>query len=316
MLVMQNDYQAMAIHAFGEPGVLKPITLSVPALNDHQVLVKVLSTAINPIDVKTRAGIGFAAEQNKRNLPLVLGYDLYGEVVRVGDKVNGVAQGDLVMGMVGFATEPGTYAQFAVVKSNEIIKVDSANTDPQLSGLCLAGLTAFQAISALDCPKNQPLYINGANGTVGSLALQIAANMGYRVIAVTRSPLPQGLEGHFEQMDYDQFVQLPEQRYLIDVVGLEVGMRCLQGLAANSVVVTIPTLSQAQIIAAANVQGVTGRGVLVVKNKAQLQRLYTWYCDDRLTLAHRTMPLSAAAMAHQQIEQNSSKEKVILLPWS
>ncbi|MBS3796241.1 MULTISPECIES: alcohol dehydrogenase catalytic domain-containing protein [unclassified Pseudoalteromonas] len=313
---MTRDYQAMAIQAFGEPGALKPISVAYPTIAEDEVLVKVLSAAINPIDVKTRAGIGFAAEQNKHNLPLVLGYDLYGEVVDCGDKVSGLSNGDLVMGMVGFATHPGTYAQYAKARRNELIKVDKANADPLLAGLCLAGLTAFQAINKLECPKSQPLYINGANGTVGSLALQIAANMGYRVVAITRSPLPDGLAERFEQISYDDFVTAPAKRYLLDVVGMEVGMRCLQGLSAHSVIVTVPTLSQAQIIAAAKVQGVKGMGVLVVKNAAQLQRLYSWYCQGRLTLAHRCMPLSAAGMAHQQIEQNSSKEKVILLPWS
>ncbi|WP_105190128.1 NADP-dependent oxidoreductase [Pseudoalteromonas sp. T1lg48] len=313
---MTCDYQAMAIQAFGEPGVLKPISMAYPTVADDEVLIKVLSAAINPIDVKTRAGIGFAAEQNKHSLPLVLGYDLYGEVVECGDKSTGLSPGDLVMGMVGFATHPGTYAQYAKAHRSELIKVDQANASPVLAGLCLAGLTAFQAISKLECPKSQPLYINGANGTVGSLALQIAANMGYRVVAITRNDLPEGLAGRFEQMSYDDFVTAPARRYLLDVVGMEVGMRCLQGLSAQSVIVTVPTLSQAQIIAAANVQGVEGRGVLVVKNASQLQRLYSWYCQGRLTLAHRCMPLSAAGMAHQQIEQNSSKEKVILLPWS
>ncbi len=316
MLVMQSDYQAMAIHAFGEPGVLKPISLPMLQPQKDEMLIKVRSTAINPIDVKTRAGIGFAAEQNKGNLPLVLGYDLFGEVEQCGSDVTGFKQGDFVIGMIGFATQPGTYAQYAKARSNELIKVDNTNIEPQLSGLCLAGLTAFQAISSLDCPKNQPLYVNGANGTVGSLAIQIAANMGYQVIAVTRSELPAGLAGKFVQMDYDEFVSNPSKRYLIDVVGLEVGMRCLQGLSVQSSIVTIPTLSQAQIIAAAKLQGVNGKGVLVVKNKAQLQRIYSWYQQGKLVLAHKTMPLSAAGFAHQQIEQNNSKEKVILLPWS
>ncbi|WP_105200989.1 NADP-dependent oxidoreductase [Pseudoalteromonas sp. T1lg10] len=313
---MTRDYQAMAIQAFGEPGVIKPISVAYPTVAADEVLVKVLSAAINPIDVKTRAGIGFAAEQNKHNLPLALGYDLYGEVVECGEQVSGLQGGDLVMGMVGFAAHPGTYAQYAKARDNELIKVDKENADPVLAGLCLAGLTAFQALNKLECPKSQPLYINGANGSVGSLALQIAANMGYRVIAVTRSALPHELAKRFEQIGYDDFVKSPAKRYLLDVVGMEVGMHCLQGLSAQSVMVTVPTLSQAQIIAAAQEQRVQGKGVLVVKNASQLQRLYSWYCQGKLKLAHRCMPLSAAGVAHQQIEQNSSKEKVILLPWS
>ncbi|MFY8273122.1 NADP-dependent oxidoreductase [Pseudoalteromonas sp. SSDWG2] len=313
---MQSDYQAMAIQAFGEAGVLKPITLPMPQITDGELLVKVLSTSINPIDVKTRAGIGFAAEQNKHNLPLVLGYDLFGEVVECAPDIKGFEQGDLVMGMVGFATQPGTYGQYANARANEVIKVSKENANSLLSGLCLAGLTAFQAISALACPKTQPIYINGATGSVGSLAVQIARNMGYSVIAVTRSELPETLGVDITSMSYDEFVKVPAKRHLIDVVGMEVGMRCLQGLSAQSEVVTIPTLSQGQIIQGAQMQGVKAQGVLVVKNNAQLACLYNWFKQGTLALMHRTMPLSAAGLAHQQIEQNICKGKVILLPWS
>ncbi|MCG7566941.1 NADP-dependent oxidoreductase [Pseudoalteromonas sp. CnMc7-15] len=313
---MEHGYQAMVIHAFGEPGVLKPVTLSRPKPGEHELLIKVLSTAINPIDVKTRAGIGFAAEQNKHHLPMSLGYDLFGEVVACGEAVKTLKKGDKVMGMVGFATQPGTYAQYCLARENELIKVDAVNEDAVLSGLCLSGLTAFQALSALACPKSQPIYINGANGTVGSLAAQIAARMGYQVVAISRSELPKSVASCAQQMSYDQFVAEQRKGYLLDVVGLEVGKRCLQGLSAHSRVVTIPTLSQKEIIAAANEQGVTACGVLVVKNNAQLKRIYQWYRQGHLELAHCTMPLSAAGMAHQRLEQNSSKEKVILLPWT
>lgn len=310
---MQQDFQRIELNAFGDPSVLKLATAQLGDVADNKVRIKVLSASINPIDVKTRAGLGFAAEQNKNSLPFSLGYDLFGEVVHDAGVFKA---GDLVMGMVGFAASPGTYGQYCDVNHDEVIKVQASKEEYQLSGLCLAGLTAFQAISSLNCPKTQPIYVNGANGSVGSLIVQIAANMGYQVVAISRSELPEAVASRCQHQSYEQFTKEPKKAYFIDVVGQQVGIQSLMGLAAGSVMATIPTLSHKQIIDAASEQGIKAKGILVVKNKAQLKCIYQWYRQGKLNLAHKCMPLNAAAIAHKKIEQNSSKEKLILLPWS
>lgn len=72
---------------FGEPDVLTVAETAVPEPGPEEVLVRVRAAGLNPIDWKTRRGLGFAALQIRDHLPWTPGYDLAGEVVAVGEKV-------------------------------------------------------------------------------------------------------------------------------------------------------------------------------------------------------------------------------------
>lgn len=76
---------------FGERGVLQVVEADVPVPGDDQVLVRVHGAGLNPIDWKTRKGLGFAARQIENSLPWTPGYDVAGEVVGVGANVTDLA---------------------------------------------------------------------------------------------------------------------------------------------------------------------------------------------------------------------------------
>ncbi|MGL5179688.1 MAG: alcohol dehydrogenase catalytic domain-containing protein, partial [Aeromonas veronii] len=99
----------LQITAFGDPSVLKlnPSLDKVPA--DGEVRVRICFAGVNPIDAKTRAGLGWAAAQNKDKLPWTPGYDISGVVEKVGPGVTSLIEGDLVCGMVGFPLAAGGY---------------------------------------------------------------------------------------------------------------------------------------------------------------------------------------------------------------
>ncbi|MGL4467365.1 MAG: alcohol dehydrogenase catalytic domain-containing protein, partial [Plesiomonas shigelloides] len=91
----------LAITAFGAPEVLQVQTLPMPQAGAQQVVVQVAAAGINPIDAKTRAGLGWAAQAHKDDLPWVPGFDVAGTVVHAssdsawqcGDRVAGYVQG-------------------------------------------------------------------------------------------------------------------------------------------------------------------------------------------------------------------------------
>ena len=99
----------LQITAFGDPSVLKlnPSLDKVPA--DGEVRVRICFAGVNPIDAKTRAGLGWAAAQNKDKLPWTPGYDVSGVVEKVGLGVTSLVEGDRVCGMDygSAAAEPG-----------------------------------------------------------------------------------------------------------------------------------------------------------------------------------------------------------------
>ncbi|OXX49901.1 hypothetical protein B9J93_01530 [Vibrio sp. V17_P4S1T151] len=106
------DNKQIAITEFGGPEVLVIQTSDVPQPKAGEVLVKVAFAGVNPIDVKTRAGLGWAAAQNKDKLPWVPGYDISGQVVEVGEDNRRFQIGDNVAGFVGFPLRGGGYSQY------------------------------------------------------------------------------------------------------------------------------------------------------------------------------------------------------------
>ncbi len=79
------EHKQIVITEFGDANVLAIQHASTPSPQPGEVLVKVAFSGVNPIDVKTRAGLGWAAAQNKDNLPWVPGYDISGKVVSSGE---------------------------------------------------------------------------------------------------------------------------------------------------------------------------------------------------------------------------------------
>ena len=91
-------------------------TTSLAPLSPSQVLIRVLSSSVNPIDVKTRTGIGFVAKNKQAGVFLPLGYDVYGIIERVGDAIVKSICGKYATGMVGFAKRPSSYSEFVIAE--------------------------------------------------------------------------------------------------------------------------------------------------------------------------------------------------------
>jgi NADPH:quinone reductase and related Zn-dependent oxidoreductases len=98
---MSNNL-SLAITEFGAPEVLTPVNRPIPSPSEEQVLIQVKAAGVNPIDAKTRAGLGWAAEHNRDHLPWVPGYDVAGVVVANGTNESKFDVGDRVAGMIGF----------------------------------------------------------------------------------------------------------------------------------------------------------------------------------------------------------------------
>lgn len=96
----------LQITAFGDPSVLRlnPSLDKVPA--DGEVRVRICFAGVNPIDAKTRAGLGWAAAQNKDKLPWTPGYDVAGVVEKIGPGVTALAEGIECVAWWAFPSQP------------------------------------------------------------------------------------------------------------------------------------------------------------------------------------------------------------------
>ena len=146
-----------------------------------EVLVRMSATSINPIDWKLRRGDlkAFMPLQ----FPAILGRDLAGEVVGLGDGVKTRNIGDRVFGLVNHA-----YAEYVLCKADELALIPSDLSFEQAAALPLVVLTGAQLIEKGIRPRSgETVLITGAVGGVGRTAVHVARQHGAHVIAGVRS---------------------------------------------------------------------------------------------------------------------------------
>ncbi|MFD9129603.1 NADP-dependent oxidoreductase [Kitasatospora sp. NPDC059571] len=177
--------KAIVIRQYGGPEVVEYTEVPDPKVGPDSVLVRVRAVGVNPVDWKIREGRLDGIMDV--HFPLVMGWDVAGEVQAVGGAVTEFAPGDEVIGYVRKdAVEHGTYAQLVSAPVRTLARKPAALDWAQAAGLPLAGLTAYQALRALAPEKGETLLVHAAAGGVGSLAVQIARVAGARVIGTAR----------------------------------------------------------------------------------------------------------------------------------
>jgi NADPH:quinone reductase-like Zn-dependent oxidoreductase len=170
---------------FGPPEVVEVREVPAPVPARGEIRVRVRAAALNPKDVLTRSG-RFRLLSGRR-FPRGVGLDLAGEVDALGPGADGFAPGDPVLGMLP-GWMGGTCAELACVPAASIARAPPGIGFPGAAALPLAGLTALQALRDLGrLGPGDRACVNGAAGGVGSLAVQIARNLGAKVTAVARA---------------------------------------------------------------------------------------------------------------------------------
>jgi NADPH2:quinone reductase len=160
--------------------------LPAPAPADHEVLVRVHASSANPVDNAIAAGL-LAGMGVEHDYPVILGRDYAGEIEQAGSAVRGYRPGDRVFGFVPHAdpaVHDGAWAELITVPEALSIAPAPDGIDLAIAGAApLVGISAVAAVDALDLSEGDVLLVAGATGGVGSLAVQLAARAGARVLA-------------------------------------------------------------------------------------------------------------------------------------
>lgn len=155
-----------------------------PELRDDDVLVQVHAASVNPLDSKIRNG-EFKLLLPYR-LPLILGNDVAGLVVRVGSRVRRFKPGDQV-----YARPPqdriGTFAELISMNEGAVAIMPKRLTMEEAASIPLVALTAWQAlIERANLKQGQKVLIHAGSGGVGTIAIQLAKHLG-AIVATTTS---------------------------------------------------------------------------------------------------------------------------------
>ncbi|MDF3822943.1 NADP-dependent oxidoreductase [Leptospira sp. 96542] len=176
--------KAFVLEAYGPGRPLRAAELRVPDLHDDEVLVEVHAAGLNPLDVKIRSG-AFKLILPYR-LPLVLGHDVAGVVVKTGPRVQRFKPGDEVYARAD-DFRIGSLAEFIPVKEVSLALKPRGLSMEEAASVPLAGLTAWQAlVQKAKLQRGQKVFIQAGSGGVGTFAIQLARHLG-ATVATTAS---------------------------------------------------------------------------------------------------------------------------------
>jgi NADPH:quinone reductase-like Zn-dependent oxidoreductase len=303
--------------AFGGPEVLAVVDEPVAEPGAGQVLVEVRAAGVNPVDWKTRAGQGMAGALG--DLPAVLGWDVAGVVDAVGPGVTRFAVGDPVFGMPWFPRPAGCYAEYVTAPSRQFAPLPPELDLVSGAALPLAGLTAWQClVDIAQLVEGQRVLVHAAAGGVGHLAVQIASARGAYVIGTASSAKHRllgelGLDEAINYRGADFAKVLEPVDVVLDLVGGDVAMRSLDVLRPGGLLVSVPSRTSGDALAAAGERGIRATGMLVEPDGHGLEQLAALVSARRLRpVVADTFPLERAAEAHRAGETGRTTGKLIL----
>ncbi|WP_159474758.1 zinc-dependent alcohol dehydrogenase family protein [Dyadobacter sp. 3J3] len=172
--------KALVLEQFEAPYVLKEI--AIPTVGDDQVLVQIKASGINPLDLKIKSG---NAGHAKAILPAILGIDMAGIIVKVGQNVEDFKVGDEVYGMTGgIGGVQGSLAQYASVDPDLLALKPKNLTMREAASLPLAFISAWEGlVDRARVSEKHSVLIHGGAGGVGNIAVQLAKSFGAKVFA-------------------------------------------------------------------------------------------------------------------------------------
>lgn len=309
--------KAFVIRRYGSAEVLQYEDVEQPKIKPDQILVKIHASSVNPVDWKIRQGM--LQLLTGYNFPMILGFDLAGEVVEVGSGVRRFQLGDAIYGST--ALPGGAYAEFAAIPENLAAPKPMNLSYEEAAVVPLAALTALQALRDQgNIQSGQTVLINGAAGGVGIFAVQIAKALGTKVTGVCSTKnldLVKSL-GADRVIDYKQqdFTQETGQYDIIfDAVGKRSPSDCKRVLKPNAVyITTLPSAeSFVQSILTTFLPGQKVKFILEKPNTKDLLYLKELIESGNIRVViHRTYPLSELAAAHTESETERAVGKIAI----
>ncbi|MDR6732178.1 NADP-dependent oxidoreductase [Delftia lacustris] len=175
--------KAFILESYGANRALQLADVPEPQLRDDEVLVQVHAAGVNQLDSKIRDG-QFKLILPYR-LPLILGHDVAGVVVKAGPRVRQFKPGDEVYARTD-DFRIGTFAEFVPVRESSLAPKPKGLTMEEAASIPLVGLTAWQVlVETARLARGQKVFIQAGAGGVGTFAIQLARHLGATVATTT-----------------------------------------------------------------------------------------------------------------------------------
>ncbi|MFD6907464.1 zinc-binding dehydrogenase [Streptomyces sp. NPDC060077] len=285
-----------------------------PVPGPGQVLVQVMATSVNPLDLQTRRG----DYRDQVALPAVIGNDVSGVVVETGPGVDDFQPGDDVWYLVPVFAGQGTYAEFHVVDQTLVARKPTRLSHVEAAGLALVGVTVWEALVERAAVRaGERVLVHGGAGGVGSVAVQIARALGAEVVTTARARDHEFVTelGADTAIDFSAGDYAPQVRAMggadvvLDTVGRDTLTRSPEILADRGRVVSIVDTPEPQNLLAAWGVNATYHFIFVSPGRAKLEALGRLVDQGKLRpVIGAVLPLADIAQAHTLLEGGSAAE--------
>jgi alcohol dehydrogenase len=304
--------KAAQITGYGGKDVLKINEIPKPVIESGQVLVEVHAAGVNPFDFKVREGM----MGDNLSLPATLGGDVAGTVAEIGEDVSGFSVGAPVFGQANAAGGKGSFAEFTPVKASQLVAKPDNIDFVNAAALPLAGVSAYQAlVDHMNLQAGQKILIHGGAGGIGSLAVQIAKNIGAYVATTASTDQIEFVRslGADEVIDYktqDFSVILKDYNAVFDTVGGETNSKSYQVLKPGGTLVSM--------VQAPNEERVNQQGIEYVQQgtkptQERLTAIAELAASGKIKVnIDKVFPLDQAPDALEYLKSGGAKGKVVI----
>ena len=318
--------KAVRIHQRGGTEVLKLEEVATPVPLQGEVLIQVAVAGVNYADVGQRQG----NYPNLAELPLTLGSEVAGTVVKCGPGVDTSLEGRRVVSLVNAG-----YAEFALAKAEEVIPILDGVSFAQATVIPVQGQTAYLLLDkATRLQRGDRVLVHAAAGGVGSLAVQLAKSMGASMVIGTTTS--QSKLGFIRDLGADVAVTTKEASWIgqvmqatrgqgvdiiLDPIGGEFGQQNIACLASFGRIVVYGSLSGrvtpfvTQMLIP-KCQSIIGYNTVIQSHEDRMrasQALMQMIASGQLHIfVDHSFPLTDVAAAHKELEENKTMGKVVL----
>ncbi|MGW4926458.1 zinc-binding dehydrogenase [Streptomyces parvulus] len=285
-----------------------------PTPGPGQVLVRVVATSVNPLDLQTRRG----DYRDQVALPTVIGNDVSGVVVETGPGADEFQPGDEVWYLAPVFAGQGTYAEFHVVDQALVSPKPAQLSHVEAAGLALVGMTVWEAlVERAGVRPGERVLVHGGAGGVGSVAIQVAGALGAEVVTTARARDHEFVTelGADHVIDFSAGDYVPQVRatggvdVVLDTVGGDTLTRSPEVLADRGRVVSIVDIPEPQNLLAAWGVNATYHFLFVSPDRAKLAALGRLVEQGRIRpVIGAVLPLADIAQAHALLEGGSTGE--------
>jgi NADPH2:quinone reductase len=305
----QRSMRAIAIEGFGGRDRLELVDLPTPGPGPDGVLVRVRGAGVGPWDIKTREGLF-----GRRSLPYVLGVEAAGTVESAGENVADLREGDEV-----YVYSGGCYAEYVAAPAQKVARKPASLSFEEAAGAPVAGSTAYQGIvEEIGLKEGETVLIAGAAGGVGTMAVQIAASLGARVLGTASPPNHDYLRslGAAEAIDYHgdwvadvKTIAPGGVDAVFDCVGGETFRRSFEAVRDGGRAVT--TVAFGEEVEPG--RGITHHAFSARAERRRLEKVSQMFDTGKLRAEIQdVLPLEEAAKAHEQVEAGHTRGKFVL----